>query len=168
MSEKKETAKKTQLTYRTIQSCKETLIKLLNSAEIQDVDTALEIACVRKDLDTVIEKYSKGYNSIAFKYAKKAEKREITEEEAEKLGCKPIPGGYNTAEEQEGKMTEIEEFLNRPVGMYIDFPVIPKNEWKELYRKSTKDKKENPEKGVFVFTMTDISSLMMLGMIEKK
>lgn len=155
------------LTYRIFRSCKDSFQKLLNSNEIQDIDLALEIASIGPEFERISEMYSKGLNSVVFKYAKMSEKREITEEKAKELECSPVLGGYLTADEQESKETELQLFLNKNIKSNITFPVLSKNVIKTLYKKVKEEKAKDPKKGEFEITMKDLSSFIVLKMIEK-
>jgi len=143
------------LTFRTVEDVRGSLVKLVNSNEITDIDVALEIAAVRPEIDLMINKLSKGLNAIEFKYGKMAEKRKD----------KDNPKGYLLADELKAKSTELEEFYNRPVGVNVEFPELPKEVYTSLYNnKGEKD----PQKGEFIFSTLDLSSFMILGMIPNK
>jgi len=138
---------KEEFTFKDFRESRVAMTKLFELPGFPDWEESIMVAKLKQDFVKVDELFTKGSNSIALKYGKMAEKR-ITQFN---------PGGYNSADEQESNLTETELFLNSPVPVKLDFPVLKKETFKALM-KEMKDEKA-------VLSLSDLSVFDKLGMI---
>lgn len=138
-----------ELTFREFRDSKESLAKLFKLPGLPDWEEAIKVAAMKKPFDEIDNAHAKASNSIFLKYMKMAEKRK----------SEIMPKGFNSVEEQESNLTETEEFLNSPVGVKMDIPVLKKETIKHIMKKD----KENEVS----FSLNDLSVFSSLGMIEK-